>query len=204
MRKRWILIGLVVGIAVLAVLGEVLLWRIDPASMLRRLLETDRSDAAIYQALLQGENEEAEGLILGDKSGPNLYHVPTLLEWYPEAKVIHTMRDPRAVMASELKRRQYVARSILNRKPSPALLRAALGDLEIEVSSAAMVGDRQNRDIAAGRAAGVATVWVRSEHEEGPTADATVDSLADLPALLQTWDDDGARGESSEGIGSGR
>jgi hypothetical protein len=43
-------------------------------------------------------------MIFGDKTGPHLYHVPTLLEWFPNAKVVHTFRDPRAVLASEHKK----------------------------------------------------------------------------------------------------
>ena len=75
------------------------------------------------------------------------------------------------------------------RKPSPALLRVALRDLEVDESAAVMVGDRLNRDIAAGRAAGVGTVWVRSEHSEGPAADAVIGSLVELPELLDDWID---------------
>ena len=37
----------------------------------------------------------------------------------------------------------------------------------------------------AGRAAGVATVWIRSGHRDGPHADWTIDSIRDLTALLE-------------------
>jgi HAD superfamily hydrolase (TIGR01549 family) len=75
------------------------------------------------------------------------------------------------------------------RKPSPALLRAALGDLELDRAEAVMVGDRRNRDIAAGRGAGLRTVWIRCEFDDGPVADAEIGSLAELPELLQSWID---------------
>lgn len=71
------------------------------------------------------------------------------------------------------------------RKPSPVMLRAALDALACEPSAAAMVGDRRDRDIAAGRAAGTATVWIRSAHAAGPAADHTIPGLGDLPALLR-------------------
>lgn len=78
--------------------------------MLHRILDSDRTDKAIYSILLQMYREAVDKtspddqVILGDKSGPHLYHVPTLLEWFPEAKIIHTFRDPRAILASEHKK----------------------------------------------------------------------------------------------------
>ena len=73
------------------------------------------------------------------------------------------------------------------RKPSPALLRAALDDLKIDRQAAIMVGDRSDRDIAAGRAAGMQTVWIRCEFDEGPAADQDIGSLEELPDLLRSW-----------------
>jgi FMN phosphatase YigB (HAD superfamily) len=73
------------------------------------------------------------------------------------------------------------------RKPSPALLRAALNDLEVGREAAIMVGDRRDRDIAAGRAAGLQTVWIRGHFDEGPLADHEIGSLEELPDLLQSW-----------------
>ncbi|HMQ50546.1 MAG TPA: sulfotransferase [Anaerolineae bacterium] len=85
--------------------------KIERRDLLRRLLVSDRSDQAIYLTLLEAYAESlaqrplvAEEVILGDKSGPHLYRVPTLLAWFPEAKVVHTFRDPRAVLASEHKK----------------------------------------------------------------------------------------------------
>lgn len=83
---------------------------IKKETMLQSILDSDRSDQAIYSILLQmyaqaaNNGTEPENIILGDKSGPHLYHVPTLLEWFPEAKIIHTLRDPRAILASEHKK----------------------------------------------------------------------------------------------------
>lgn len=78
---------------------------VDKEVMLRRILDSDRSDKGIYAVLLQVHTEVTDNTILGDKTGPHLYHVPTLLEWFPEAKIVHTFRDPRAILASEHKRR---------------------------------------------------------------------------------------------------
>jgi hypothetical protein len=43
--------------------------------------------------------------VIGDKTPGHLYHVPQLMEWFPEAKIVHTFRDPRAILASEWKKR---------------------------------------------------------------------------------------------------
>ena len=90
------------------------------------------------------------------------------------------------------------------RKPSPALLRTALTDLEVVRDEAIMVGDRRDRDIAAGRAAGLATVWIRSEFDDGPVADSGIGSLAELPELLRSWIGGGGPGTVDAGIGSDR
>lgn len=75
------------------------------AALRQALLASDRSERSIYAALLQCHAPVGDQVILGDKTGPHLYHVPTLLQWFPEAKVIHTLRDPRAILASEHKKR---------------------------------------------------------------------------------------------------
>lgn len=74
-----------------------------------------------------------------------------------------------------------------SRKPSPALLRLAMKEIGCESQTAIMVGDRRERDIAAGRFAGTATVWIRSADHGGPEADATIGSLTELPDLLRRW-----------------
>lgn len=70
------------------------------------------------------------------------------------------------------------------RKPGPALVQRALEALDARPEEAVLVGDRRSTDVAAGRAAGVATVWVRSPDDEGPEPDAVIGSVVELPALL--------------------
>jgi D-glycero-D-manno-heptose 1,7-bisphosphate phosphatase len=79
------------------------------------------------------------------------------------------------------------------RKPQPGLIRRAAADLDIDVARSFTIGDRWN-DVQAGRAAGTATVLVRSgygaaeEREPKPEvqADAVVDNLAAATAWILT------------------
>jgi HAD superfamily hydrolase (TIGR01662 family) len=67
-----------------------------------------------------------------------------------------------------------------HRKPSPAMVRKALSDLGTSPGAAVMIGDRRSVDIVAGRAAGVRTIWLRSDDGGGPEADVTIESMAEL------------------------
>jgi D-glycero-D-manno-heptose 1,7-bisphosphate phosphatase len=67
------------------------------------------------------------------------------------------------------------------RKPAPGLILDAAARFDVDLGASLMVGDRW-RDIAAGAAAGVTTVWVRSTYrEETPRApDHVIDGLDEL------------------------
>jgi D-glycero-D-manno-heptose 1,7-bisphosphate phosphatase len=73
------------------------------------------------------------------------------------------------------------------RKPAPGLLLAAAARLGVDLARSLMVGDRW-RDIEAGKRAGVATVWVRSDYREAaPVApDHVVDGLLDIVPLVNS------------------
>jgi len=76
-------------------------------------------------------------------------------------------------------------------KPSPEFLPAPLNALGRGAQSALVVGDDLAADIGGGHAVGAATVLVRSGKGDRPSQapgtdpDAVVDSVADLPGLLQ-------------------
>jgi HAD superfamily hydrolase (TIGR01458 family) len=80
-------------------------------------------------------------------------------------------------------------------KPSRAFFAQALSELGVEPADAVMVGDDVESDIGGALGAGLAAVLVRTGkyREEfvrasGVRATATVDSIADVPALLARWD----------------
>lgn len=77
-------------------------------------------------------------------------------------------------------------------KPSTEFFALAAGSLGVAIQECAVVGDDATTDIAGGHDAGARTVQVRTgkyadQEAEGilSSADATIDSIADLPALLE-------------------
>lgn len=80
----------------------------DRAAFESGLLASDRTPRALLDLALA---HYAGGKpVRGDKTPANIYLVPTLLDWFPGAMVIHTMRDPRAVYASN--KRKYEQRPL--------------------------------------------------------------------------------------------
>lgn len=69
-----------------------------------KFLTTDRSHRSLFKSLLDAYAEEMHVPITGESTPYNVFHIKTLLEWFPESKVIHIMRDPRAVLSSEINR----------------------------------------------------------------------------------------------------
>ncbi len=80
--------------------------RVPPEELRTRLEPTDRSEGAIFGAMLDAYAERKGKRIRGEKTPAHLRHVPTLLAWYPGARVVHMMRDPRGIFVSELRRRR--------------------------------------------------------------------------------------------------
>ena len=74
----------------------------DKDSILRKFKDSDRSFKSLYRIIIEEDMLQHNKTIAGEKTPSHLYHVDTLLEWFPEAKVIHIIRNPRNVLASEI------------------------------------------------------------------------------------------------------
>jgi hypothetical protein len=53
--------------------------------------------------------------VAGDKTPEHIHVVPTLLDWFPNARVIHTFRDPRAIYVSLRRKERPEALTALGR-----------------------------------------------------------------------------------------
>ena len=72
----------------------------------RRLLAAERTERGLFDAFLRVYADTNGKPVMGEKTPTHLNYVDTLLEWFPDARVIHMLRDPRAVYVSDRYRRQ--------------------------------------------------------------------------------------------------
>lgn len=74
------------------------------------------------------------------------------------------------------------------RKPDPEIFHRALRKLEIPPAEAVYIGDNPIADIQGAKSAGLKTLWKRSGSDQKTEADASFDSLNEIPSLLKSID----------------
>lgn len=79
--------------------------RVPPPDLERRLLAGERSERGVFTVLLRAYADRRHKAIFGEKTPAHVRWADTLLEWYPGARIVHMIRDPRGVYRSELRRR---------------------------------------------------------------------------------------------------
>lgn len=93
---------------------------------LQKLLNSDRStrdqaERSLFDLVME---VHANGKpVRGEKTPAHIFYVPELLEWFPNARVIHTFRDPRAIYSSRKKKAEKKALPA----PKSALRRLGVG-----------------------------------------------------------------------------
>jgi hypothetical protein len=121
--------------------------RVPRADIEARLLASDRSERGLFAAFLRVYADRRGKAIMGEKTPAHLGYVDTLLDWFPDARVIHCLRDPRAIHVSELRRRgdQAVGFPYRQLARAPVLLEAFV---LIQVSLAWAAAVHRHRDLA--------------------------------------------------------
>ena len=85
---------------------------IDRQEFLAQLLASDRTERALFDLVMR---IHAQGKpVRGEKTPAHIFDVPTLLDWFPNSKIIHTYRDPRAIFTSRKKKSEKKKQQLLN------------------------------------------------------------------------------------------
>jgi len=84
----------------------------DCGKLTDRLLQQATSYRAMFACVLQFYAESRAKARCGEKTPQHAYFVETLCDWFPDAAILHLVRDPRDV-ATSLRRMPYGFRSVI-------------------------------------------------------------------------------------------
>lgn len=76
----------------------------------RRMLAAERTERGFMRELMRIHADLMQRPLMGEKTPAHLAYVDTLLDWFPNGRVLHMMRDPRAVYVSDRHRRRTKGR----------------------------------------------------------------------------------------------
>jgi hypothetical protein len=83
---------------------------VEREDFLRRLLAIPPAQRERGLFALAMDVHAAGKPVRGEKTPAHIFFVPELLEWFPNAKIIHTFRDPRAIYSSRKKKAESEGR----------------------------------------------------------------------------------------------
>lgn len=78
----------------------------EPEQLKERLLRAERSERGLMAAFLRFYADQHGKPIMGEKTPAHFAYAEKLLEWFPRGRLVHIVRDPRAVYVSDTRRRR--------------------------------------------------------------------------------------------------
>lgn len=79
-------------------------WRLidlDRERLQNQIMSSDRLSKSIFEILLKEHAVSRGKTTWGAKFPVHFSYIPKLLEWFPECRIIHLIRDPRAIYSSQ-------------------------------------------------------------------------------------------------------
>jgi Sulfotransferase family len=83
-----------------------LIKNVEKERLVEALLKSDRSERSLFVVFLRAFADASGKSIIGEKTPAHFRYVGTLLEWFPDGKIVHMMRDPRGIFVSDVQRRR--------------------------------------------------------------------------------------------------